>query len=101
MAKASGRRKKIGLSNYYMRTFFWKGMNTYLRMKLFYRKLFGESERSAISLEADFPHTLSEVDNWDLTKDFEMEEIKGIVCSLAHNKSPGPDGFPREFYQFF
>jgi hypothetical protein len=30
-----------------------------------------------------------------------MEEIKGIVFSLAHNKSPGPDGFPGEFYQFF
>jgi hypothetical protein len=44
---------------------------------------------------------LSEIENWDLTKDFEMEEIKNIICSLAHNKSPGPNGFPREFYQFF
>jgi hypothetical protein len=67
----------------------------------FYKKLFGESERSGILLEANFPHTQYEVDNWDLTKEFEMEETKGIVCSLAHNKSPGPDGFPKEFYQFF
>lgn len=30
-----------------------------------------------------------------------MEEIKTIVFSLGHNKAPGPDGLPGEFYQFF
>jgi hypothetical protein len=67
----------------------------------YYKNLFGESYRCGISLETEFPHTLSEVEYWNLTKEFVMEEIKGIVCSLAHNKSPRPDGFPMEFYQFF
>jgi hypothetical protein len=67
----------------------------------FYKKFFGEYERSSISLGFDFPHTLNDLDNWDLSKEFELEEIKGIACSLAHNKSPGPDGFPGEFCQFF
>lgn len=30
-----------------------------------------------------------------------MEEIKNIVSGMAHNKSPGPDGFMGEFYQHF
>jgi hypothetical protein len=54
-----------------------------------------------VGISFDFPDKVSEVENEDLTKPFSFEEIKGIVFSLAHNKSPGSDGFPGEFYQFF
>jgi hypothetical protein len=67
----------------------------------FYKSLFGQSERSDVGINFDFPVRVSEDENEDLTKSFSFEEIKGIVFSLAHNKSPGPDGFPGEFYQFF
>jgi hypothetical protein len=54
-----------------------------------------------VGINFEFSDKVSEDENEDLTKPFSFEEIKDIVFSLAHNKSPGPDGFPREFYQFF
>jgi hypothetical protein len=30
-----------------------------------------------------------------------MEEIHKAIFQMEHNKSPGPDGFPAEFYQHF
>jgi hypothetical protein len=29
------------------------------------------------------------------------EEVKKAVFQMEHNKEPGPDGFPFEFYQSF
>lgn len=29
------------------------------------------------------------------------EEIKNTIKKLKNNKSPGPDGFPGEFYKYF
>jgi hypothetical protein len=102
MAKASGRRKKNRIKQLWHGDVLLEGDDLLqAHATEFYTKLFGESDRNGISLDIDFPHTLSEVENRDLTKEFEIEEIKNIVCSLAHNKSPGPDGFPGEFYQFF
>ena len=33
--------------------------------------------------------------------EFSLEEIKKVVFKMAHNKSPGPDGFTAEFYQHY
>jgi hypothetical protein len=36
-----------------------------------------------------------------LIVDFSMEEIRNVIFQMEHNKSPGLDGFPAEFYQYF
>jgi len=32
---------------------------------------------------------------------FTEKEIKEVIFQMEHNKAPGPDEFPAEFYQFF
>uniref|UniRef100_A0A8K9UVS9 Reverse transcriptase domain-containing protein n=1 Tax=Oncorhynchus mykiss TaxID=8022 RepID=A0A8K9UVS9_ONCMY len=44
---------------------------------------------------------LSETDQEDLNSPFTPEEILEAITSMPPNKSPGPDGFPREFYKAF
>jgi hypothetical protein len=41
------------------------------------------------------------VDNEKLTAMFIENEVKEAVFQMKHNKAPGPDGFPAEFYQIF
>jgi hypothetical protein len=48
----------------------------------------------------DIPH-VSEEENEILTALFGEEEVKMAVFDIEHNKAPGPDDFPSEFYQFF
>jgi hypothetical protein len=35
------------------------------------------------------------------SEEFKEDEIKKAVFQMEHNKAPGPDGFPAEFYQAF
>jgi hypothetical protein len=44
---------------------------------------------------------LSKEENQVLTAPFSEEEVKMAIFDMEHNKAPGPDGFPTEFYQFF
>jgi hypothetical protein len=42
---------------------------------------------------------VSDAENEQLVKPFSDEEVRETVFKMEHNKSPGPDGFPTEFYQ--
>jgi hypothetical protein len=102
MNKASGRKRKNRITQLMEGENIIEGDENLLAHATdFYNSLFGQSERSGVGINFEFPVRVSEDVNKDVTKPFSFEEIKDIVFSLAHNKSPGPDGFPGEFYQFF
>jgi hypothetical protein len=44
---------------------------------------------------------VSSEENDILTSIFTEQEVKTAIFQMEHNKEPGPDGFPVEFYQVF
>ena len=49
-------------------------------------------------------HTLPKLKQEELenvNRPITSEEIESVIKNLQTNKSPGPDGFPGEFYQTF
>jgi len=48
----------------------------------------------------DIPQ-VSQLENEYLTDTFSQEEVRAAIFQMEHNKAPGPDGFPPEFYQVF
>ena len=48
----------------------------------------------------DIPQ-ISQLDNEILCAPFSEQEVNKAVFEMEHNKAPGPNGFPAEFYQFF
>jgi hypothetical protein len=68
----------------------------------FYKGLFGEPEENSFTLDESFNQDIPQVssqENSQLTADFSKTGIKETIFSMNHNKAPGPDGFPVEFYQ--
>ena len=69
----------------------------------YYKGLFGPHIQNSFSMDEtlryDIPQ-VSEEENQVLMAPF-SEEVKMTVLDMEHNKAPGPDGFPTEFYQFF
>jgi mannosylglycoprotein endo-beta-mannosidase len=67
----------------------------------YYKTIFGPSEDSLLSLDEsrieDIPQ-VSDLENEFLTKPFMQEEVRTTIFQMEHNKAPGPDGFPPEFY---
>jgi hypothetical protein len=70
----------------------------------YYKNLFGKPNASSIELGESIIHDIPQVsdsENEILTANFTMDEVKKAVFNMEHNKAPGPDGFPAEFYQVF
>src|SRR6266542_4027456 len=68
----------------------------------FYKELFGEPEESLLTLDEDSNQDIvqvSQTENEFLTALFTKKEIKEAIFQMEHNKAPGPNGFPAEFYQ--
>ena len=66
----------------------------------FYKELFGPSEDNHFTLSDrmdDIPQ-VSMAENEFLTAPFTEKEIRDAIFAMEHNKAPGPDGFPAEFY---
>ncbi|WVZ91838.1 hypothetical protein U9M48_037961 [Paspalum notatum var. saurae] len=70
----------------------------------FYKELFGPPEINNFSLEESWTSDIlqvSPIENEILIAPFSEREIREAIFSMDHNKAPGPDGFPAEFYQHF
>ena len=70
----------------------------------YYKRLFGPHLQNSFSLDETLRHDIpqvSEEENEVLVAPFSEEEVKMAIFDMEHNKAPGPDGFPAEFYQFF
>jgi hypothetical protein len=52
------------------------------------------------SITEDIPQ-VTEQENEILTVDFTEKEVRDAIFPMKHNKAPGPDGFPAEFYHVF
>ncbi|XP_073367868.1 uncharacterized protein [Aegilops tauschii subsp. strangulata] len=70
----------------------------------YYKSLFGATIDGNFTLDEsqteDIPQVTAE-ENDILTAPFSEEEVRVAVFQMEHNKAPGPDGFPAEFYQNF
>jgi hypothetical protein len=68
----------------------------------YYKGLFGSSDEYNFSMDANrtdnILHVSAEENNL-LTAPYSEEEVNKAVFPMKHNKAPGPDGFPAEFYQ--
>jgi len=49
---------------------------------------------------SDIPQ-VSQEENDVIVSEFTEAEVREAVFQMEHNKAPGPDGFPAEFYQVF
>ena len=68
----------------------------------YYKTLFGPPEDGHMTLDenqiGDIPQVSTE-ENAFLTAPFTEDEVRQAIFQMEHNKAPGPDGFPAEFYQ--
>ena len=72
----------------------------------FYYKLFNKTESRCMkdffsNINSDSYHQLSKQDAGALEEELTEHEISQSLQSMKHNKSPGIDGFPSEFYKVF
>jgi hypothetical protein len=70
----------------------------------YYKYSFGPPDSGQISLDEDKCNDIVQViseENDKLTSVIKEQEVKEAVFQMKHNKAPGPDGFPAEFYQIF
>jgi hypothetical protein len=62
------------------------------------------SDNGFLSLDEDRRSDITQIspeENEKLTSIFTEQEVKEAIFQMKHNKVPGTDGFPAEFYQIF
>jgi hypothetical protein len=59
-----------------------------------YKGLFGQAPITNLRLEEIEGSPITGEDRANLTKGFDLEEIRDVVFDLKHNKVVGPDGLP-------
>ena len=67
----------------------------------YYKNLFGPPDRSNVELDEHLVQDIPQVSNLEneyLIEEFSESEVRSAVFQMEHNKAPGPDGFPSEFY---
>ena len=70
----------------------------------YYKNLFGNDEVGDFHLDESVKDDITQVleeENRMLTEEFTEKEVRDAIFQMKHNKAPGPDGFPAEFYQVF
>ena len=70
----------------------------------YYKKLFGAPDPNYFMMDEDVTNDMPQIssdENAILTSEFTEKEVYEAISQMEHNKSPGPDGFPAEFYQKF
>ena len=70
----------------------------------YYKKLFVVPGPIFFSFVEDQVNDIPQHSNQEkgiLTANFSENEVFDAVAQMEHNKAPGPDGFPAEFYQKF
>ena len=66
--------------------------------------MFGAPEEGSFTLDESRTDDITQVsveENSLLIAPYSEEEVRKAVFQMEHNKAPGPDGFPAEFYQNF
>ena len=67
----------------------------------YYKNMFGPPDNSNMKLDEhlvqDIPQ-VSELENEYLTDVFTESDVRAVIFQMEHNKAPGLDGFPPEFY---
>ena len=79
-----------------------KNLNVFISE--YYKRLFGAPEPCGFTLNESFVTDLPQIspqENRILTSNFSEKEVLEAISQMEHNKAPGPDGFPAEFYQRF
>jgi hypothetical protein len=68
----------------------------------YYKDLFGPPKRSSFTLDESRVEDIVQVsqeENDLIVRPFTSDEVCEAIFQMEHNKAPGPDGFPEEFYQ--
>jgi hypothetical protein len=67
----------------------------------YYKGLFGPNECEDATMNKDRRDDITQIsaeDNEKLIAQFCEKEVKDAIFQMKHNKAPGLDGFPVEFY---